>query len=136
MKHFGRGIKMNINLEYEIAKGKVNEYIETMNIECEALEENIKQYDNDMCDSTEFDYFDREKALRFVRTWKIINSNAITIAQRNLLCAFAACNNKLEPCLVFFNGKGKNIKNKRTLAVMIANARRAVVNKYNELYSK
>lgn len=127
---------MNINLEYEIAKGTVSEYIENMDMECAALEENIRVYDNEIYDSGTFEYFDRNKALRFVRTWKIIKSDAITISQRNLLCAFAACNNKLTPCLVFFNGKGKNIKNKRTLAVMISNARKAVVNKYKELYNE
>lgn len=127
---------MNINLEYEIAKGIVSEYIDTMNKECEATEENIKLFDADMTDSTVFDYFNREKALRFVRTWRIIQSDKISIAQRNLLCAFAACDNKLAECLDFFNGKGKNIKNKRTLAVMISNARKAVTEEYNKLYKE
>lgn len=126
---------MNINLEYEIAKGMVADYIETMNEECKATEQNIILFDNDMTDSTTFDYFDRDKALRFVRTWKIIQSDKISIARRNLLCAFAACNNKLTECLDFFNGKGKNIKNKRTLAVLISNARKAVTDEYNKLYN-
>lgn len=125
---------MNINKEYEIGKGKVAEYINTMNEQCLTLKMELEAFDNDMFDSEKFDYFNREKALKFIRIWDIIQSDAITIAQRNLLCAFAACDNKLTECLDFFNGKGKNIKNKRTLAVMISNARKAVTNKYNELY--
>lgn len=127
---------MNTNKEYEIAKGIVADYIATMNEECEGLKEEIRLFDNDMFESEDFDYFNREKALRFIRTWEIIQSDAITIAQRNLLCAFAACNNKLDACLDFFNGKGKGIKNKRTLAVMISNARKEVTNKYKELYGE
>ena len=125
---------MNINKEYEIGKGKVAEYISVMDEQCATLKEDLKAFNNDMFDSEEFDYFNKDKAERFIRTWEIIQSDAITIAQRNLLCAFAACNNKLADCLDFFNGKGKNIKNKRTLAVMISNARKAVTDKYKELY--
>ena len=125
---------MNINKEYEIGKGKVAEYIQTMDEQCAALREEVNAFDNDMFDDENFDYFNREKSMKFIRTWDIIQSDAITIAQRNLLCAFAACNNKLDECLDFFNGKGKGIKNKRTLAVMISNARKAVTEKYKELY--
>lgn len=125
---------MNINLEYEIGKGKVAEYIAIMNSKCEAIREEIVAFDLDMFDSDAFEFFDREKSLKFIRTWEIIQSDAVSIAQRNLICAFAACGNKLDDCLAFFNGKGKNIKNKRTLAVMISNARKVVTDKYNELY--
>lgn len=125
---------MNINLEYEIGKGKVSEYIDTMNKRCSEIADEIKAFDKDMFNSDEFEYFNRDKQLKFIRMWNIIQSDAVTIAQRNLLCAFAACDNKLSDCLDFFNGKGKNIKNKRTLAVLISNARKAVTDKYNELY--
>lgn len=127
---------MNINLEYEIGKGLVADYIETMERECQATKDMITEFDNDMLDSEEFDYFDRDKALRFVRTWEIIQSDSISIAQRNLICAFAACSNKLDECLAFFNGKGKNIKNKRTLAVLISNARKAVTKEYEKKYGQ
>lgn len=126
---------MNINLEYEIGKGKVSEYIEEMNKRCTEIKEELKAFDSDAFDSECYDYFNKDKQLKFVRMWEIIQSDAITIAQRNLLCAYAACDNKLHDCLNFFNGKGKNIKNKRTLAVLISNARKAVINKYKELYN-
>lgn len=125
---------MNINLEYEIGKGLVADYIETMERECQATKNMITEFDNNMLDYDKFEYFDRDKAFRFVKTWDIIQSDSISIVQRNLICAFAACNNKLDECLAFFNGKGKNIKNKRTLAVIISNARKAVIKEYEKKY--
>jgi len=133
MKIFGRIIMTNINLEYEIGKGMVAAYIAKMDAICKEKREDIQEYDNEIIDSDRFEYFNREEAVKFVRMWEII-TNDISIKDRNIICAAAACDNNLTECLNFFNGKGKSIKNTATLKVMLYNARVAVRNIYEEKY--
>lgn len=121
--------------EYELGKKMLSEYVESMNKICEDLQTEIDRYNEDGVGSSEFEWFDSNKALKTIRTWNIIQNHA-SPCDRNLLCAFAACNNKLKPCLEMFNGAGKQIKNTQTLSQMITNARKNVKNKYDELYGK
>ena len=126
---------MNINLEYEIGKGKVAEYIASTDKIYNELKAQLKAYNEAIFDDEpEFEWFDEKKTLKFLRTWDIIKSDDITAAQRNLICAYEACGHNLDNLLEFFNGKGKNIKNKASLNVLLSLARKAIENKYYELY--
>lgn len=119
--------------DYTIGKGKVAEYIAKMDATYKELLDLTKAFDNAIIeDKPEFEWFDYNKSIKFLHTWEIMKE--INVAQRNLLCAYEACNHSLDDCLTFFNGKGKNIKNKASLSVLISNARKAVTTKYIELY--
>lgn len=121
--------------EYELGKKMLSDYVESMDKICEDLQTEIERYNDDGVGSSEFEWFDSNKALKTIRTWDIIK-NHLTPCDRNLLCAFAVCDNKLKPCLAMFNGAGKQIKNTQTLSQMLSLARRNAKNKYNELYGK
>lgn len=126
---------MNINLEYEIGKGKVAEFIADTDVTYNMLQEQLKLFREGVQDEYPgMQWFNEKRTVKFLRTWDIIKSDSITAAQRNLICAYEACGHNLDALLEFFNGKGKNIKNKASLNVLLSNARKAIETKYNELY--
>lgn len=134
MKNSGKNMEKNIkNLEYDEAKKKISKYMSMMDAKCRELKKDIKGFDSDMFDSSEYEFFDREKALRFIRMWNIIKKK-ITPNQRNLLCAFAVSNSNVKECLKIFNGTVCNLKNGRTLTAMVCSAKKTVRRKYDELY--
>lgn len=131
MNYFGKRMAKNIN--YDVVKEKVNDYIRKMDAQCEACKQELNNYYNAFNDGENYGCFDEENTLKFIRTWDIIK-NEIPIPQRNLLIAYQIAGNRLEPCLQYFNGEGEGIKNKSSLAVLISNARKAVRYRYYEKY--
>ena len=124
----------NLVKEYELAKGEITTYIDEMNKNIEEIKEDIEYYFNGAVDSSKLEYFNINKAVKKVRTWEIIMSDKIRVSDRNMLCAYAVADYDLPTCLSFFNGKGKNIKNLKTLSTLIYNARKKVEDIYNEMY--
>lgn len=134
MKNSGKHIEKNIrNVEYEEAKKKITKYMSMMDAKCRELNRDVKAYDLEILDSTEYEFFDREKAIRFIRMWNIIKKK-ITPTQRNLLCAYEVSNSNVQECLRIFNGSLCNLKNERTLTSMICKCKKNVRRKYDELY--
>ena len=104
-----------------------------MDAKCRELKKDIKAYDLEILDSSEYEFFDREKAIRFIRMWNIIKKK-ITPTQRNMLCAYEVSNSNVQECLRIFNGSLCNLKNERTLTAMICKCKKNVRRKYDELY--
>ena len=100
------------NINYEVVKEKVNNYIKEMDAQYEACKQELDNYYNAFNDGENYEWFNEVNTLKFIRTWEIIR-NEITIPQRNLLIAYEIAGNRLEPCLQYFNGEGEGIKNIR-----------------------
>ena len=126
---------MKIIDDYEIMKGKIAEYLSQIQV---AYAENMKLitvYEQSLTNNEpELVDFDYHAALKFVRTWDIIQSEALNQSQKNLLFCYNLCDCDLETTLNTFNGKGKSYKNKATLAVLICNIRKIIKKEYNKKY--
>ena len=122
------------NMDYERAKSKVTRYIEKMDALYKQYLKDIEKYDNEMIDSDEFEWFNRERALAFVRTWKIIRG--MTPTQRNLLYAYGASDNNYDTFVRIFNGLGNKYNNNRTLTAVLVSAKRGLRGRYEKLYGK
>ena len=123
------------NVDYEIGKGIVADYIAKMDKICKRRIEELKIYENSMWDyvpelGENFDYY---STLRFVRTWNIVK-NELSISDRNLILCFLACDSNYEDCLAWFNGHGRDLKNVASLRVLICLVRRKVRTIYAEKY--
>lgn len=123
------------NNEYEIGKGMVAEYIKQMEETYDDLKRLIDLYDGTLYpeNNPELVNFNYDKAIKFVRTWELIN-NDIQPHNRNLIFAIEASGEDYTKCLEYFNGKGKGYKNKATLHVLVCNARNELRLKYIEKY--
>lgn len=134
MKNYGKHMEKNTkNMEYEEAKKKISKYMSMMDAKCRELKKDIQAYDSEILESEEYEYFDRDKALRFIRMWNIIKKK-ITPTQRNMLCAYEVSNSNVQECLRIFNGTLCNLKNERTLTAMICKCKKMVRRKYDEMY--
>lgn len=121
--------------DYEIIKGKIVEYAAQIDMAYEENKEIIELWENSLVyDKPEFSDFDYYAALKFVRTWDIIKSDALNQSQRNLLYCYNACDCDLESTLNCFNGKGKGYKNKASLSVLLSNIRKIIRKEYDKLY--
>lgn len=128
---------MKINNDYEIMKGKIAEYLAQMQVAYDENKKLISVFEqsltNDKPELVDFDYY---AALKFVRTWDIIQSDALNQSQKNLLFCYNLCDCDLETTLNTFNGKGKSYKNKASLAVLICNIRKIIKKEYNKKYNR
>lgn len=119
--------------EYEVGKEILADYLKEMN-------EIYQDLFNELINGMDMDEeFEEQKAIKFVRTWDIINKD-LKPEERNLFCTFQACGNKSQKCLEVFNGKGGNVKNIGTLRTMIYNIKKKInkiyKEKYNEIYDR
>lgn len=119
--------------EYEVGKEILADYLKEMN-------EIYQDFFNELINGMDMDEeFEEQKAIKFVRTWDIINKD-LKPEERNLFCTFQACGNKSQKCLEVFNGKGGNVKNIGTLRTMIYNIKKKInkiyKEKYNEIYDR
>lgn len=121
----------NKNIGYEIAKGKVAEYIAHMDAVYEIKKEQIKAFENEITDEFDDEYFNYWKSVEFVRTWEIIKYD-LNPAERNLVIAIE-CAKDYNECLSYFNGT-KAPKNVATLRTLICNARNKIRYIYNQLW--
>ena len=119
----------NKNIGYEIAKGKVAEYIAYMDCVYEDKMKQIEEYNSEITNEFKDEYFDYNKSLKFVRTWDIIK-NDINPAERNLVIASEVAKD-YDECLTYFNGI-KAPKNVASLKVLVCNARRKIREIYNQ----
>lgn len=128
---------MKINNDYEIMKGKIAEYLAQMQVAYDENKKLISVFEqsltNDKPELVDFDYY---AALKFIRTWDIIQSDALNQSQKNLLFCYNLCDCDLETTLNTFNGKGKSYKNKASLAVLICNIRKIIKKEYNKKYNR
>lgn len=123
------------NIDYEIGKGKIAEYAAQIEVAYNENKQAIEIYENSLTDDEpELSDFDYGAALKFVRTWDIIKSDALNQSQRNLFYCYNACDCDLEDTLNCFNGKGKGYKNKASLAVLLCNIRKIIKSEYTKLY--
>lgn len=125
----------NTNMSYEIGKGLVAEYIAQMETIYKEYKRLINIYENcsDADDVPELSDFNYCAALKFIRTWDIMNNN-IPAHNRNLLFAIEASGQNYNKCLEYFNGNGKGYKNNATLHVLICKARKQVRKIYDKIY--
>jgi hypothetical protein len=119
--------------EYEVGKEILADYLKEMN-------EVYQEFYNELMNGMDMDEeFEEQKAIKFIRTWNIINKD-LKPEERNLFCTFQACGNKSQKCLEVFNGKGGNVKNIGTLRTMIYNIKKKInkiyKEKYNEIYDR
>lgn len=119
--------------EYEVGKEILADYLKEMN-------EIYQEFYNELMNGMDMDEeFEEQKAIKFVRTWDIINKD-LKPEERNLFCTYQACGNKSQKCLEVFNGKGGNVKNIGTLRTMIYNIKKKInkiyKEKYNEIYDR
>lgn len=114
--------------EYEVGKEILADYLKEMN-------EIYQDFFNELVNGMDMDEeFEEQKAIKFVRTWDIINKD-LKPEERNLFCTFQACGNKSQKCLEVFNGKGGNVKNIGTLRTMIYNIKKKINKIYKEKYN-
>lgn len=114
--------------EYEVGKEILADYLKEMN-------EIYQDFFNELINGMDIDEeFEEQKAIKFVRTWDIINKD-LKPEERNLFCTFQACGNKSQKCLEVFNGKGGNVKNIGTLRTMIYNIKKKINKIYKEKYN-
>lgn len=114
--------------EYEVGKEILADYLKEMN-------EIYQDFFNELINGMDMDEeFEEQKAIKFVRTWDIINKD-LKPEERNLFCTFQACGNKSKKCLEVFNGKGGNVKNIGTLRTMIYNIKKKINKIYKEKYN-
>lgn len=123
------------NIDYEIGKGKVADYVAMMDRIYKNRLEELKLYENSLWDyvpelGENFDYYN---TLRFVRTWNIVK-NELNVSDRNLIFCFLACDSNYDECLSWFNGNGRDLKNVASLRVLICNVRKKVRTIYAEKY--
>jgi hypothetical protein len=119
--------------EYEVGKEILADYLKEMN-------EVYQEFYNELMNGMDMDEeFEEQKAIKFIRTWNIINKD-LKPEERNLFCTYQACGNKSQKCLEVFNGKGGNVKNIGTLRTMIYNIKKKInkiyKEKYNEIYDR
>ena len=128
------GTLMETNIEYEKGKQILKEYIEKENNLYSWLKDMFNRYENCPYDySPEFAGFDYNSAIKFIRTWEIIN-NDLPIDKKNLILIYNACGGDNAKTLEIFNGTGKVYKNKATLCVLICNTKKIIKQIYNEKY--
>lgn len=114
--------------EYEVGKEILADYLKEMN-------EIYQDFFNELVNGMDMDEeFEEQKAIKFIRTWDIINKD-LKPEERNLFCTFQACGNKSQKCLEVFNGKGGNVKNIGTLRTMIYNIKKKINKIYKEKYN-
>lgn len=127
-------MKIN-NDDYEIMKGKIAEYLAQMQVAYDENKALISVFEQSLTnDKPELVGFDYYAAIKFVRTWDIIQSDVLNQSQKNLLFCYNLCDCDLETTLNTFNGKGKSYKNKASLAVLICNIRKIIKKEYNRRY--
>lgn len=126
---------MKIIDDYEIMKGKIAEYLAQMQVAYDENKALISVFEQSLTnDKPELVGFDYYAAIKFVRTWDIIQSDVLNQSQKNLLFCYNLCDCDLETTLNTFNGKGKSYKNKASLAVLICNIRKIIKKEYNRRY--
>ena len=127
-------MKIN-NDDYEIMKGKIAEYLSQMQDIYDENKKLISIYEQSLTnDKPELVGFDYYTAIKFVRTWDIIQSDVLNQSQKNLLFCYNLCDCDLETTLNTFNGKGKSYKNKASLSVLIYNIRKIIKKEYIREY--
>lgn len=130
MKIFGCSMEKNIN--YEQGKHLLQEYIQNTEQYIKWLKEMCDKYDNTLFDLPDFGAFDYEKAVKFIRTWEIINE--FPTDKKNLFLIYCACEYNYTKTLAIFNDIGKGCKNAATLRVLISNIRKLIKEIYTERY--
>lgn len=130
MKIFGHSMIKNI--QYEEAKKKLDEYIKENSTLYEWLKDTCRKYDNAIFEQPDFAGFNYEKALKFIRTWDIINN--LPADKKNLFLLFCSTGYDYKETLEVFNGVGKGCKNVSTLRVLISNIRKIIREKYTLNY--
>lgn len=128
-----------INFEFEEGKGVIALYRENM----QKIYDDYVSEINDIKSTREYflDELDEElesylkRGLRFIHTWDIM-MNDLEPSDRNLLLAMGATDNDYDEVLSYFNGRNCNVKNKRTLSVMVCKARRNLRELYKEKYKE
>ena len=82
-------------------------------------------------DTPELEYFDCNKAIKFTRTWELIQQ--LKPQQRNLLICRMAFTTIAE-CLRVFNGVNNTKTNDTTFRVLVYNAKNELKRLYNQRY--
>ena len=84
-------MKIN-NDDYEIMKGKIAKYLSQMQDIYDENKKLISIYEQSLTnDKPELVGFDYYTAIKFVRTWDIINSDVLNQSQKNLLLSYHLC---------------------------------------------
>ena len=125
--------KKEIDLEPpKSGKELLQEYTNEMDGLYRWLNETLAAYDNAIFNTPDFSGFDREYAVRFIRTYDIIHE-VLTDAQRNMFYLFTASGEKYKDTLELLSGQPKNVA---TLRVMICKIRKKIKERYYELYGR
>lgn len=129
--YFGRNMRKNTN-EYEEGKELLNNYINEQEQLYQWLKETCVKYQDAVFEVPEFEGFNYYKAVKFIRTWDLINE--LSMDKKNLFLVHCASGKKYEDTLKIFNGSGKEYKNVATLKVLITQIRNEIRKKYKEKY--
>lgn len=115
-----------VNKNFEIGKGQLAEYINSMQELYNEHIELIKQAEESIFETD----YNIKKYIKFCRTWEII-MNKLDTRERNLYICYLFCNCKPEKCIEVFNGQGGNYKNKATMCVMITRIKKKIKEYYD-----
>jgi len=130
MKSIGNAMKKNI--KYKEGKELMERYVTKTERYVESLQWMCDKYACTDFDLPEFAGFDYGKAIRYMRTWKIIQE--LPVDKRNLWLVYLACETDYTKTLEVYNGVGQTCKNIATLRVMVSNVRKLIRSKYTERY--
>ena len=118
-------------MDYKKLKNKMTEYSNQMKVIYEEYSHAIELYENSpVIYHPELEWFNYSVAVKFIRTWDIIN-NDLRESQKNLLLSYYACGESYDKMLEAFES---DTCSKGTLRVMMCLARKKVKEIYNEKY--
>lgn len=130
MKNFGLSMEKNIN--YELGKRILNKALKNTTALYQWLKESCEKYENTLFELPELTGFNYEKAVKFIRTWDIVEE--LPADKKNLFVIFWSTGFNYKKTLEIFNGVGKGCKNVATLRVLVSNIRKIIKEQYKEKY--
>lgn len=122
---------METNINYQEGKTKLEEYINEQTEIYQSYKATMKRYSETLFDLPEFEGFDYQQALLFIRTWDIIQE--LPTDKKNLFLTYCATGFNYKETLEVFNGK-RCYKNIATIRVLVSLIRKIIKDKYKEKY--
>lgn len=123
-------MKEKTKYNYKKLKTEMTEYLKQMKVIYEEYSHAIELFENSVTYHPELEWFNYSEAVKFIRTWDIINNN-LRESQKNLLLAYYACGESYDKMLEAFES---DTCTKGSLKVMMCLARKKVKEIYNEKY--
>ena len=124
------------NFLFSEAKGAVKEYVAMMERRYNEVKQEYTDYMNAIYDDDpRFMWFNPDRALKFLRTWRILMDEADP-RDRNFVLVYLYCDTQYDKALEIFNGAGCSYKSTASLKILIWAARNNVRALYEKKYGK